>query len=153
MERFATNGSATVGASASTLANIFENISSPYTRLRLYDLIVGAGAATADATSLFYVGRTTAQGTAGSSFTPNNLDNGGPGGQASVGQGTFSGEPTYTSSKQLLYFSCHQRNTVRWVCPEGSELIVPATQNYGVGVRSSGGTSTAVYTAGALHKE
>jgi hypothetical protein len=153
VERFATNGGATVGAGNSTLENLFQNIATPLVRMRLFDLIVGAGAATADATSLFYVSRTTAQGTAGASFTPNNLDNGGPAGQASVGQGTFSGEPTYTASKQLLYFACHQRNTVRWVCPEGSELIIPATQNNGLGIRSSGGTSTAVYTAGALHKE
>jgi hypothetical protein len=153
VERFSEFGSATVGASGSTLANVFENIATPLCRLRLYDILVGAGAATADSTSLFIVARTTAQGTAGASYTPNNLDNGGPAGQASAGQGTFSGEPTYTSNKQLLSFACHQRNTVRWVCPEGSELIVPATQNNGLGLKSTGGTSTAVYTAGLLHKE
>jgi hypothetical protein len=121
--------------------------------MRVYDMIVGAGAATADSTSLFQIARTTAQGTAGSSFTPNNLDPGGPAGEASAGQGTFSGEPTYTANKQLLPFACHQRNTVRWVCPEGSELMIPATQNNGLGLKSTGGTSTAVYTGALLHKE
>jgi hypothetical protein len=152
MERFVSNGSGAAGSSKSIL-NLFQNVASPLTRMRLYDCILGCGQATADATAEFYIGRTTAQGTAGSSYTPNNLDPGGPGGESSAGQGVFSGEPTYTSNKDLPYLPCHQRNTVRWVCPEGSEIVIPATQNNGLGLRSNQGTSTATYRGTFFHKE
>ncbi len=152
MERFVANGGGACGTNK-TLLNVFANVATPLHRFRMYDFLLGAGQATADATGLFYVGRTTAQGTAGSSYTPNNLDNGGPAGESSAGQGVFSGEPTYTSNKDLPWIPCHQRNTVRWVCPEGSELMIPATQNAGLGARASQGTSTATYTATMFWKE
>jgi len=153
MERFSENGLAAVGSPPATLLNLFQNLSTPYSRARIYDCLVGAGAATADATTTLNAARTTAQGTANATFTPINLDYAGPAGQCSSGQGLFSGEPTYTSGKILLALACHQRNTVRWVCPEGSELIIAATQNYGVGLKSTAGTSTATYLCTFLHKE
>ncbi len=152
MERFVENGTGAAGTSK-TLMNLFVNVATPVTRKRLTDCVIGCGQATADATAEFYIGRTTAQGTAGSAYTPNNIDSGGAAGECSVGQGVFSVEPTYTANKDLIWLEVHQRNTVRWIAREGTELLIPATQNNGLGFRSNQGTSTATYRAWSLHLE
>jgi len=145
-EKYMTTGGAATGTDK-TIINLFNPAATPTSRGKIYDLMVGAGAAVADATGVFVLGRTTAVGTEGSGFTPNNLDPAGPAGAYDSGLGTFSGEPTYTSNKTLLSIPCHQRNTVRYVCREGSEFLLAATQNNGAGFKSSSNTGTAVYTA------
>ena len=144
MERFVTQGSVAV-TSDETMINLFNPAATPTMRGRIYDFIIGCGAAVADATTIFMVNRTTAVGTEGSGFTPNNLDSGGPAGAYDSGVGTFSAEPTYTANKQLWRGAVHQRNTVRWVAREGSELVMAATQNNGAGLRAVTSTTTVAY--------
>jgi hypothetical protein len=141
MERFVGHGEAAVGTNK-TILNLFASPATPTNRARVYDIIVGCDATPADQATDFYFGRTTAVGTEGSGFTPNNLDNGGPAGNHDFGV-AHSAEPTYTANKELLRFSLNQRSTFRWVAvaPE-YELLLIATQNSGGGLKSSSSTGT-----------
>lgn len=151
-EKFVTTGAAATGTDKS-IVNIFNPAATPTCRGKIADVLIGAGAAVADATQDFYLGRTTAVGTEGSGLVPANLDPAGPAGAYDSGLGTFSVEPTYTAAKTMVAFACHQRNTVRWVAREGWEILMAATQNNGAGVKSSSGTGTAVYRATVWFEE
>jgi hypothetical protein len=145
-EKYVTTGACAVGTDK-TIINIFNPAATPTCRGKIFDVVAGAGAAVADATTDFLLGRTTAVGTEGSGLVPNNIDPAGPAGAYDSGLGTYGGEPTYTAAKTCLAFSCHQRNTFRWVAREGCELIMTATQNNGAGIKSSSSTGTAVHRA------
>jgi hypothetical protein len=142
-ERYFGHGEAAVGTNKTGL-NLFNTPATPTTRGRIYDLIVGCEATPADQATDFKVGRTTAVGTEGSGFTPVNLDDDGPASNYDLGV-AHSAEPTYTSNKELLQFSLNQRATFRWVAAPGGELLLPATQNAGAGLKSSSATGTATH--------
>ena len=151
MERYSAHGTAAVGANK-TVVNLFNPVASPINRARLYDIVIGCAATPADQATKFFVSRTTAVGTEGSGFTPNNLDSDGPAGECDVGV-AHSVEPTYTASKELLIISLNQRATFRWIAAPGSELIIPATQNAGIGIKSSSATGTASHEVAILFEE
>lgn len=109
---------------------------------RLYEIMVGSEATPADQAVQLSVLRFTAVGTAGSTFTPQALDPSDPASAATVNQGVFTGEPTYTGSSNLLVISLNQRATFRWIVNPGYELICPASNNNGLGLRSIASTST-----------
>lgn len=142
MERYVAFAGGVAVTTDETIWNLFNPAASPTGRARIYDILVGSDDTPADAATRFTVGRTTAVGTEGSGFTPNNLDPAGPAGAYDLGVGTFSGEPTYTASKELLGFSINQRATFRWIAQPGAELILAATQNNGAGLRSRVATAT-----------
>lgn len=148
--RYAGNGSAAVGTDK-TILNLFNNGTT--LRPKLYDLLLGCAATPADQATKFVVQRTTAVGTEGSGLTPAPLDPGDPASTSDIGQGVFSVEPTYTSAKVLLLISLNQRATFRWVAAPGSELIIPATDANGLGVKSSAGTGTATHDCAILFEE
>lgn len=147
-ERFTTWGETAVGTDK-TITNLFNPVAAPLTRARVYDISVGCSASPADQATKFKYGRTTALGTEGTGFAPVNLDSTGPAGEYDSGYG-HSAEPTYTASKELLVFGLNQRATFRWVSAPESELVLPATQNAGAGLKSSAGTGTAVHQASVL---
>lgn len=136
-----------------TLINVFAGAATPISRAKIGDLWISSVATPADQAAKFYLGRTTAVGTEGSGFTPNNLDPAGPAGAYDSGIGVFTGEPTYTANKQLLVLSVNQRASVRHVCAPGFEFLLTATQNSGAGLKSSSSTSTQAYEATILFEE
>lgn len=136
-----------------TLVNVYDAAATPTRRARIYDILVGSVATPADQACKFTAARTTALGTPAATYTPNNLDPGGPAGECAAGQGVYSGEPTYTSNKELLTFSLNQRATFRWVASPGSELVCAATQNNGIGTKSKSSTSTQAYEVTELFQE
>lgn len=152
-ERYSTKAEGVASGTDKTLINLFNPAATPTTRGKIYDLMVGSVATPADQAAKFELSRTTAVGTEGSGFTPNNLDPGGPAGAYDSGIGTFSVEPTYTSNKELLLFSINQRATFRWVAAPGSELILAATQNNGAGLKTNSSTSTQAHEATILFME
>lgn len=150
-EKYVGHGTAAVGTNK-TILNLFNGVATPTGRGRIYDILIGCGATPADQATIFYVGRTTAVGTEGSGFTPNNLDPSGPAGEYDFGV-AHSVEPTYTANKELLRVELNQRATFRWVAAPGGELILPATQNAGAGLKSSSGTGTASHGATIYFEE
>ena len=127
-----------------TALNLFNPVAAPTSRARIYDILMGCSITPADQTAKFHLGRTTALGTEGSGFLPNNIDPGGPAGECDFGVG-HSVEPTYTASKQLLVMACHQRATMRWVTNPETGIRSAAVQNNGLGWRSKSSTSTQGY--------
>lgn len=147
-ERFTCWGEAAVGTDK-TITNLFNPVASPLTRARVYDISIGCSATPADQATKFKYQRTTAVGTEGTGFVPNNLDSAGPAGEYDSGYG-HSAEPTYTANKELLVPSINQRATFRWVAAPESELVLPATQNAGAGLKSASATGTASHQATVL---
>lgn len=136
-----------------TLWNLYDSVATPTRRARIYDIWLGSVAATADVATRFQAQRTTGLGTPAATYTPNNLDPGGPAGECTLGQGAYSVEPTYTSNKELLVVSCNQRTTVRWLANPGRELVCAATQNNGIGFKSKSSTATPAYESTVLFEE
>ena len=128
--------------SAKAILNLFNPAATPTTRGRIYEINLSSVATPADQAAKFAVNRTTAVGTEGGGFTPNNLDPAGPAGAYDVGQGTFSVQPTLTANKELLVVSVNQRAVYRWVANEGRELVMAATQNNGAAINCVSSTST-----------
>lgn len=153
MEKFTTSVATVASGTDKTIINIFDPTATPTHRSKLFFLTVGSVAAPADQAANFLVGRTTAVGTEGSGLVPANLDPGGPAGSCDSGLGVFSGEPTYTSAKTMLLFSLNQRATFQWYANPGCEIIAAATQNNGLGLKSSSSTSTQGASATMLFEE
>ena len=137
-----------------TALNLFNPLATPTRRAGIYYLTISSAATPADQAAKFYLGRTTAVGTEGSGYTPVNLDPGGPAGECDSGIGVFSVEPTYTSSKELLVVSINQRVTFQWhACFPGAEFFVAATQNNGLGLKTSSSSSTQAHEVTTHHVE
>jgi hypothetical protein len=102
-------------------------------RPRVYDAVFGQGGTPGDTAVYWKLARTSAAGTAGSTPTPPPLDSDSPAAEVTVGIGDYSIEPTYDSAELLLEFPLNQRASYRWVAAPGSELVIPATSNEGIG--------------------
>lgn len=152
-EKYSAFAAGVASGTDKTILNLFQSAATPTSRAAIFDLVVGSVATPADQAAKFSLGRTTAVGTEGSGFTPVNLDPAGPAGQCDAGIGTFSVEPTYTASKELLVFSLNQRATFRWVAAPGAELLLTATQNNGIGTKTKSSTSTQAYETTVFFQE
>ena len=119
-------------------------------RIKLYDWMFGSEAAPADNAFLWQVQRSTTAGTS-TSVTPQPLD---PADAAAVSiAGTnFTVDPTLTSGQLPLSVPLNQRASFRWVSAPGSEIVVPASANYGLAFRTPTSSAVAV-TATALIDE
>lgn len=151
-EKFATIAQNVASGTDKTLINLFNPAATPTARGRISDILVSSHATPADQSAQFIVGRTTAVGTEGSGYVPNNLDPAGPAGAYDSGV-AHSAEPTYTSVKELLNFSLNQRALSRWVANPGYELLMAATQNNGAGLKTRASTSTQNHDATILFEE
>lgn len=143
-KKYSGHGEAAVGTNKTVLTMI----STTTIRPKLYHLIVSSSATPTDQVTSFRTGRFTAVGTEGSGYTPEPLDPNDPASAADFGVGTFSVEPTYTGSAELLQFDLNLRSSFQWIAVPGGELVAPATANNGLGTysTSSGGTGTHTVT-------
>jgi hypothetical protein len=121
-------------------------------RGKLYDFTFGTIGTPADQSYEWDISRYTTIGT-GTAVTPVALD---PADAAAftVGTANHTVEPTVTATSSVFYLGANQRASYRWVAAPGSELLWPATNLNGLGLRTrsvSGGTATA--TAHFLFQE
>lgn len=152
-EKFSAFAAGVASGTDKSIWNLFNSAATPTSRPAIAEIIIGSVATPADQAAKFTAGRTTAVGTEGAGFTPVNIDPGGPAGQCDLGVGVFSAEPTYTSNKELLCVSLNQRATFRWIANPGFELLLTATQNNGVGLKSKSATSTQAHESTVLFQE
>jgi hypothetical protein len=103
-------------------------------RAWIYDLMAGADGAVADNSMAFIVDRQTTVGT-GTGITPRPLD-AADGATTIVGTVNHTAEPTVTADTDLLEIGGNQRASFRWVASPGGELVIPATNLNGVGLRA-----------------
>lgn len=111
-------------------------------RPKMFGLIIGCGLSTSDQASIFYVQRTTALGTPAGTITPASHDPSFAMSNVGMGYGAYSAEPTYTASTILMQIPLNQRYTYHWQAFEGCELVIPATANNGLGVKTLSTTSS-----------
>lgn len=135
---FSINGLNATGTADKTLLSVH---GSTLARPRVFDIVVGSAATPADQAALYYLGRVTTLGTAGSNPTPGSTD---PVDIAclTVGAITHSAEPTYTTI--LLQIPLNQRATFRYVASPGAEFMHALTSNYGIGLKLSTATASLI---------
>ncbi len=111
-------------------------------RVKIYDAIFGSEATPADNAFLWQYQRTTAAGTS-TAVTPQPLDPADAACAAVAGQ-NHTVEPTYTANAILLTVPLNQRPTFRWVAKDGKELVIPATANAGIGIKTPTASAVAI---------
>ena len=105
----------------------------------------------ADQVSIYTVARITAATTtaAGTTVTPSLVDLADRAAQSKVLE-NLTTEPTYTANQELLEIPLNHRATFRWVAAPGGELVTPATNNAGVGMKSIHASATTDFRMGAF---
>ena len=100
-------------------------------RISVYDFIIGSDATPADTGFEWVVQRSSASGT-GTAVVPARLD---IADAEMVGdaQENHSIEPTYTATEEVFDIALNLRATFRWVAAPDGEMIIPATDNAGLG--------------------
>ncbi|MDE2026112.1 MAG: hypothetical protein KGJ07_06465 [Patescibacteria group bacterium] len=88
--------------------------------------------ASADNQEEFWLQRTTAAGTS-TAVTPQLRDPADGAASAVAGQ-AHTVEPTYTSNAIMLSAFFHQRSTFQWYATPGHDIIIPLTNNAGIGI-------------------
>lgn len=113
-------------------------------RFKLYDLIIGADGAPADAATRWEIRRKTAVATAGTAAAPLALDISDTVATTLVGTGNPSANGTGTTV--IMGISLNQRASFRWVASPGGELIAPATASNGYSAFPNGAAPALVAT-------
>lgn len=117
-------------------------------RAWVYDVMVGADGTPADNALVYKVDRQTSVGT-GTAAVGSPLDDGDAAGLI-VETVNNTIEPTVTSATQMFELAVNQRASYRWVAAPGGELVVPATNVAGLGLRAKSAAYTST-TTGTLH--
>lgn len=123
------------GQDTSTAATSILSLGQPGTAAKrgaVYYVSTGSDA-TADNAIELVIQRCSALGTS-TAVTPQALDSADAAATLLAGE-AHSAEPTYTANAILLNISGHQRATIQWYAPPGGELIIPSTNNAGVGMQ------------------
>lgn len=117
-------------------------------RAWVYDVMVGADGTPADNAITYKLDRQTTVGT-GTAATASPMD---AGDAAALITETVNNtvEPTVTSATQMFELAVNQRASYRWVAAPGGELVVPATNAAGLGLRAKSAAYTSTVT-GTLH--
>jgi hypothetical protein len=114
----------------------------------IYDVLFGTDGTPADNAMTFQIDRQSSVGT-GTSATPIALDNG-DAAALLVATVNHTIEPTVTANSALLSVGINQRASYRWVAAPGGEIVVPATNVTGVGLRAKSPAYTGTAT-GHIH--
>lgn len=119
----------------------------------LYDVMFGTLGTPADTTYQFDISRATTTGTM-TAVTVFPLDPA-DGVASTIGTVNATAEPTYTATPADSVFNLgiNQRASYRWVSAPGSEIVWPATNLNGVGLRAQSASGTAVCTGHFLFRE
>lgn len=134
---------------AKTVGSLSSDATTPR-RSKLYEIICGCEAAPDDKAFKWTVTRTTAAGTS-TPVTLFSLDAADAACLSDVGE-NHSVEPTYTGAEGLS-IPLNQRATFRWVAKEGGEIIIPATANAGLGIRTPTAGAASAITATIFFQE
>jgi len=152
MARYSASGSQTLQSSGSGDATALSFAAqSTAHRCIVYEMWFANIGAPADQVTVYTVGRITTDG-AGSAVTPTPLDPGDRASQCTCLE-NHTTEPTYTSGGELLELPLNHRATFRWVAAPGGELVTPATDNNGIGMKAIHASATTDFRVGAMWEE
>lgn len=116
-------------------------------RAWIYDMMFGTDGTPADNVVVWKADRQTSTGTR-SAAVPPPLDFADAAALITVGVNTTI-EGIITAATQLVEIAVNQRASYRWVAAPGGELVVPATNVAGIGVRAKSPAYTGTATATA----
>ena len=102
-------------------------------RIKIGYLQIGSDAS-ADSAYEARMQKTTTGGTPGSTFTPIARDPA-DGATSGVFNVAHSAEPTYTANAIHLPIFAHQRSTFQWYASPGHEIVIPVTNDAGIGLQ------------------
>lgn len=114
----------------------------------VYDVLFGTDGTPADNSMTFKVDRQSTVGT-GTAAVPSPLDSG-DAAALLVGTTNHTIEPNVTAATLLMEVGINQRASYRWVAAPGGELVIPATNVAGLGLRAKSPAYTGTAT-GQLH--
>lgn len=123
------------GQATSTAAKTILGVSQPATalkRIKVGYVQIGSDAS-ADSAFELVIQRTTAAGTS-TAVTPQLRDPADGAASAVSGQ-AHSVEPTYTANALMLSVFGHQRSTFQWYAAPSHEIVVPVSNNAGLGAQ------------------
>ena len=117
----------------------------------IYDILLGADGTPADNSITYKVDRQTSVGTVTTAVGAP-LDGGDAAGllEESVNNTI---EPIVTAATQFIELAVNQRASYRWVAAPGGELVVPATNVAGIGIRAKSAAYASTTTAGCHYWE
>ena len=152
MARYSASGNQTLQSSASGDATALSFAAqSTAHRCMVYELWMGNEGSPADQVSVYHIARVTTDG-AGSAVTPSPLDPGDRASQCTCLE-NHTTEPTYTSGGEILEIPLNHRATFRWVAAPGGEIVTPATDNNGLGLKAIHASVTTDFRMGAMWEE
>ncbi len=151
MARYSASGNNTLTSTPGDTCLSLVGITATLRRSFTYEIIMGNEGVPADNVLNWTVQRCTAEGTA-TAVVPTRLDLADAESDMNVGE-NHTGEPTYTSTEELLEFPLNTRATFRWVAAPGSEIITPATNEAGYGIVAFHASATTDIRATALWTE
>ena len=155
MAKYSVTNGATGGVAVTTTYNTLLSVSASTgatpRRGKIYDVLVGTNGTPADNFMTWDISRKTATVGTSVALTAQALD---PADAAADTQAfqDYSAEPTITSSSSVFSVGVNQRASYRWVAAPGGELVWPATQAAGFGLRTLSGGYTGTAT-GTMHFE
>ena len=152
MARYSASGNQTLQSSASGDATALSFAAqSTAHRNMVYELWMGNEGSPADQVTIYHIARVTTDG-AGSAVTPSPLDPGDRASQCTCLE-NHTTEPTYTSGGEILEIPLNHRATFRWVAAPGGEIVTPATDNNGLGLKAIHASVTTDFRMGAMWEE
>ena len=154
MARYSASGSQTLQDSASGDATAL-SICAQSTAHRniVYELWMGNTGAPADQVTVYHIARITTDGASSdTAVTPTPLDPADRASQCTCLE-NHTTEPAYTSGGEILEIPLNHRATFRWVAAPGGEIITPATDNNGLGLKAIHATATTTFRMGAMWEE
>jgi len=148
MAKYSASGNNTLTSTPGDTCLSLVGITATLRRSYTYELIMANEGTPADQVLVWKVARCTAEGTA-TGVVPTRLDLADAESDMNVGE-NHTGEPTYTSTEELLEIPINTRATFRWVAVPGSEIITPSTNEAGYGIVAFHASITTDYRATAL---
>ena len=145
---FSAAGSVTAGTNKTAI----HLISGTAGRNKIYEVIIGCPSTPAAQAAYWGVGRTTGDGTPGSTVTAALGDPGEVASRSTVTI-THSAEPTYTAALPVLVVPLNQQATMDWKANPGREIVIAASATAGMGVKTHTSTGTAVHVAHVMWEE
>jgi hypothetical protein len=118
-------------------------------RIKLYDLLFSSEATPADNAFLFRAKRSSTAST-GTSVTPSPLD---PADAACVALAKENLSAEGTGGVVLFSWAMNQRASLRWVCKDGSELVIAATAAAGIIIETPVAINTPAATVEVFFEE
>lgn len=135
------SGTGTQATATANRSAIFVEEGATVRRAKVYDIMIGCAATPGDQAARYGVYRATGGTAAGTAVTEFALD-GADVAATIAALSDVSTEPTGKTT--CLDIPLNQRATFRWVAAPGSEIIIPATADNGVGIEVLATTSAHV---------